>query len=65
MLKPMNNMVVWERLDLSSIQTILRHHNPATTARCTKSLGVQPDNTDAVFSNKKRGAKANSFSTSK
>lgn len=52
-------------LDLPSIQAILRHHNPTTTARYIKSLGVQANVIDAIFSDKKRGAKVTSFGTSK
>jgi len=44
-------------MSLPSIQAILRHHNPTTTARYIQSLGVQTGELDAVFSNKKRGAK--------
>ena len=52
-------------LDLPSIQAILRHHNPTTTARYIKSLGVQANMVDAIFTDKKRGAKVVSFDSSK
>ena len=48
-------------MSLPSIQAILRHHNPTTTARYIQSLGVQSGELDAVFSSKKRGAKVSSF----
>lgn len=51
-------------LDLPSIQAILRHHNPTTTARYIQSLGVQPNKIDAIFSTKKRSAKVATFGTS-
>lgn len=51
-------------LDLPSIQAILRHHNPTTTARYIQSLGVQQNKIEAVFSNKKRGAKVMTFDAS-
>lgn len=51
-------------LDLPSIQAILRHHNPTTTARYIKSLGVQANKIDAVFSQKKRGAEVTNFNAS-
>lgn len=44
-------------LDLPSIQAILRHHNPTTTARYIKSLGVSNDKVNEIFSHKNRGAK--------
>lgn len=47
-------------LDIPSIQAVLRHKNPNTTAKYIKSLGVQPDKLDAVFS-KRRGAKVVPF----
>lgn len=39
-------------LDIPSIQAVLRHHNPNTTARYIKSLGVQPDKIDSIFENR-------------
>ncbi|MCR4665702.1 MAG: tyrosine-type recombinase/integrase [Desulfovibrio sp.] len=51
-------------LDLPSVQAILRHHNPTTTARYIQSLGVQPNKLDVIFSDKKRSAKVSSFSAS-
>ena len=44
-------------LDIPSVQAVLRHKNPNTTARYIKSLGVQPDKIEAAFA-KKKGAKA-------
>ena len=44
-------------MSLPSIQAILRHHNPTTTARYIQSLGVHSGELDAVFSSKKRGAR--------
>jgi integrase len=43
-----------EGLDIPSIQAILRHKSPNTTARYIKSLGVSPDRLDSIFKN--RGA---------
>ena len=51
-------------LDLPSIQAILRHHTPTTTARYIKSLGVQANKIDAVFSHKKRGVEVTNFNAS-
>ncbi|MCR4666528.1 MAG: tyrosine-type recombinase/integrase [Desulfovibrio sp.] len=51
-------------LDLPSVQAILRHRSPTTMARYIKSLGVQQNKIEAVFSNKKRGAKVVTFSAS-
>lgn len=36
-------------LDIPSVQAVLRHRNPNTTARYIKSLGVQPDKLDRIF----------------
>ena len=52
-------------LDLPSIQAVLRHHNPTTTARYIQSLGVQPNKLDAIFADKKRGAKITALGSSK
>lgn len=52
-------------LDLPSVQAILRHHSPTTTARYIKSLGVQVNTVDAIFSDKKRGAKTTTLGSSK
>ena len=35
-------------LDIPSVQSVLRHKNPNTTARYIKSLGVQPDKLASV-----------------
>jgi integrase len=45
-----------EGLDIPTVQAILRHKNPNTTARYIKSLGVQPDKLNRVFA-KRSGAK--------
>jgi integrase len=42
-----------EGLDIPSVQAILRHKNPNTTARYIKSLGVQPDKLDRIFEKRK------------
>ena len=51
-------------LDIPSIQAVLRHHNPNTTARYIKSLGVQPDKLDHVFA-KRTGSKVLPFEPAK
>ena len=38
-----------EGLDIPSVQFLLRHKNPNTTARYIKNLGVQPDKLDRIF----------------
>ena len=48
-------------LDLPSVQAILRHQSPNTTARYIRSLGVQANTIDAIFAERKRGAKVVSF----
>lgn len=50
-------------LDIPSIQAVLRHHNPNTTARYIKSLGVQPDKIDSIFENRKTASKVLPFKT--
>ena len=52
-------------LDLPSVQTVLRHHNPTTTARYIQSLGVQANRLDDVFQAKKEGGKVSTFTPSK
>jgi len=42
-----------EGLDIPSVQAVLRHKNPNTTAMYIKSLGIQPDRLDAVFAKRK------------
>jgi integrase len=42
-------ILAYEGLDIPSVQSVLRHKNPNTTARYIKSLGVQPDKLDRVF----------------
>jgi hypothetical protein len=39
-------------LDIPSVQAVLRHRSPNTTARYIKSLGVQASKLDAIFGNK-------------
>jgi integrase len=41
-----------EGLDIPSIQAILRHKSPNTTARYIKSLGVTSDKLDSIFQNR-------------
>lgn len=48
-------------LDLPSVQAILRHQSPNTTARYIRSLGVQSNKLDEVFSKRKTGAKVEAF----
>lgn len=40
-------------MDIPEVQAVLRHKNPNTTARYIKSLGVQTDKLDCVFSKTK------------
>lgn len=49
-----------EGLDLPTVQAILRHNNPNTTARYIKSLGINPEKMERVFE-KRRGAKVVPF----
>ncbi|MDR1660634.1 MAG: tyrosine-type recombinase/integrase [Desulfovibrio sp.] len=51
-------------LDIPTVQAILRHKNPNTTARYIKILGIRPDKRDAVFS-KRRGPKITPFEPQK
>ena len=53
-------ILAYAGLDLPTVQAILRHHSPTTTARYIKSLGIQPDKIEAVFANRK-GAKVLAF----
>jgi len=46
-------ILAYEGLDIPSVQAVLRHKNPNTTASCIKSLGVQPDKLDRVFEKRK------------
>lgn len=41
-------------MDIPSVQAVLRHKTPNTTARYIKSLGVQPDKLDRVFAKRQR-----------
>lgn len=47
-------------MDIPSVQAVLRHKNPNTTARYIKSLGLQPDKLDRVFA-KRKGPKVLPF----
>jgi integrase len=49
-----------EGLDIPTVQAMLRHKNPNTTARYIKRLGVQPEKIDRVFANR-RGSKVIPF----
>jgi integrase len=46
-------ILAYEGMDIPSVQAVLRHKNPNTTARYIKSLGVQPDKLDRIFSKRK------------
>ena len=46
-------ILAYEGLDIPTVQSVLRHKNPNTTARYIKSLGVQPDKLDRVFAKRK------------
>ena len=56
--------LAYSGLDLPTVQAMLRHHSPTTTARYIQSLGIQPEKIDAVFSDRK-GAKVVPFTPSK
>ena len=49
-----------EGLDLPTVQAILRHNSPNTTARYIKSFGINPEKMERVFE-KRRGAKVVPF----
>lgn len=53
-------ILAYEGLDIPTVQAVLRHKNPNTTARYIKSLGVQPDKLDRVFA-KRKGSKVLPF----
>ena len=53
-------ILAYEGLDIPSVQAVLRHKNPNTTAKYIKSLGVQPDKLDRVFA-KRKGPKVIPF----
>lgn len=53
-------ILAYEGLDIPTVQAVLRHKNPNTTARYIKSLGVQPDKLDRVFA-KRKGPKVLPF----
>lgn len=53
-------ILAYSGLDLPTVQAMLRHQSPTTTARYIKSLGIQPDKIEAAFT-KKEGAKVAPF----
>lgn len=46
-------ILAYSGLDLPTVQAILRHTNPNTTARYIKNLGINPDKVEAVFGGRK------------
>jgi integrase len=42
-------ILAYEGVDIPTVQAILRHHSPTTTAKYIKSLGAQPGKIDSVF----------------
>lgn len=57
-------ILAYAGLDIPTVQAILRHQNPNTTARYIASLGIKQDVLSDVFANKK-GAKVTAFEPSK
>ncbi len=57
-------ILAYEGLDIPTVQAVLRHKNPNTTARYIKSLGVQPDKLEGVFV-KRKAPKVLPFEASK
>lgn len=57
-------ILAYAGLDLPTVQAMLRHQSPTTTARYIKSLGIQQDKIEAAFT-KKEGAKILAFAPSK
>ncbi|MDR3357678.1 MAG: site-specific integrase [Desulfovibrio sp.] len=53
-------ILAYAGLDIPTVQAVLRHKNPNTTAHYIKSLGIQPDKLDSVFS-KRRASKVVPF----
>ncbi|MDR1660642.1 MAG: site-specific integrase [Desulfovibrio sp.] len=53
-------ILAYAGLDIPTVQAILRHKSPNTTARYIKSLGVGQDKLDSVFA-KRRGPKVLAF----
>jgi integrase len=45
-------ILAYAGLDIPTVQAVLRHKSPNTTARYIKSLGIQPDKLDRVFANR-------------
>jgi integrase len=46
-------ILAYDGLDLPSLQAVLRHKNPNTTARYIESLGVRPNKLDGIFEKRK------------
>lgn len=57
-------ILAYSGMDLPTVQAMLRHKNPNTTARYIKSLGVQPEKIEQVFA-KRKGAKITPFAPEK
>ena len=53
-------ILAYEGLDIPTVQAVLRHKNPNTTAGYIKSLGIQPGKLDRVFA-KRKAPKVTSF----
>lgn len=53
-------ILAYAGLDLPTVQAMLRHQSPTTTARYIKSLGIQAEKIEAAFT-KKEGAKVVPF----
>ena len=51
------SLVAHDGVDIPTVQAILRHKNPNTTARYIRSLGVVPDTLERVFSKKEKTPK--------
>ncbi len=52
-------ILAYSGLDLPTVQGMLRHHSPNTTARYIQSLGIMPNKIEDAFSNpQKKRAKA-------
>lgn len=54
-------ILAYSGLDLPTVQAMLRHHSPTTTARYIKSLGIDPEKIEAAFEAKEKGAKVTAF----
>ena len=53
-------ILAYEGLEIPTVQAVLRHKNPNTTARYIRSLGVAPGKLDRVFE-KRKGPKVTAF----